>query len=270
MGECMRLTMLGTGDAMSLKFYNTCFTLDNGEEYFLVDGGGGNQLMIQLENAGIDWKKIHTVFLTHKHTDHILGLVWFSRFFLDAMKRFNHRDSICIFGHEEVLDKLERILREVLNPGEVCFLNNGLYFVPIEDGEEEEVLGCPITFFDMASTKTKQFGFTIEYAPGKRLTCCGDEPYKPVLKEYVFGSEWLLHEAFCLERDSEIFKPHDIHHSTMKDACEFAESLNIKNLIIYHTEDQTFANRQELYYNEGREYYHGNLYIPEDLETFVL
>lgn len=266
----MRLVMLGTGDALSLKFYNTCFVLDNGEDYFLVDGGGGNTLMIQLEKAGIDWRKISNIFLTHKHTDHILGIIWICRFILHSLNRENSKAAVCIFGHEEVLDKLERMLREVLNPGELRFINNGLFLVPVEDGEEEEIMGCPITFFDMASTKTKQFGFTMEYESGKRLTCLGDEPYKPVLKEYVANSTWLMHEAYCLEKDEAIFKPHEIHHSTVKDACENAESLNIKNLIIYHTEDKTFANRKELYTQEGREYYHGNLYIPEDLDTFIL
>lgn len=255
---------------MSLKFYNTCFTLDNGEEYFLVDGGGGNQLMIQLEKAGIDWKKIHTVFLTHKHTDHILGIIWMCRFVMQYMHQGDYEGSVCVFGHEEIIDKLDRILKEVLNPKELRFLNNGLFLVPVEDGEEEEILGCPITFFDLASAKTKQFGFAIEYEDGKHLTCLGDEPYKPVLKEYVANSTWLMHEAYCLERDEAIFKPHAMSHSTVKDACECAESLNVKNLIIYHTEDHTFANRKELYTSEGKEYYHGNLYIPDDLDTFTL
>ena len=35
----MKLTMLGTGNAMVTKCYNTCFVLREGEECFLVDGG---------------------------------------------------------------------------------------------------------------------------------------------------------------------------------------------------------------------------------------
>ena len=34
------LIMLGTGNAMVTKCYNTCFALRNEEEYFLVDAGG--------------------------------------------------------------------------------------------------------------------------------------------------------------------------------------------------------------------------------------
>lgn len=38
----MKLIMLGTGNAAVTKCYNTCFLLSEDNEYFLVDGGGGN------------------------------------------------------------------------------------------------------------------------------------------------------------------------------------------------------------------------------------
>ena len=38
----MELIMLGTGNAMVTRCYNTCFVLRSGEQHLLVDGGGGN------------------------------------------------------------------------------------------------------------------------------------------------------------------------------------------------------------------------------------
>ena len=35
-----KLTFMGTGSAMVTKCYNTCFTISNNDEYFLVDAGG--------------------------------------------------------------------------------------------------------------------------------------------------------------------------------------------------------------------------------------
>ena len=35
------LIMLGTGNAMVTKCYNTCFAIREKADYFLVDGGGG-------------------------------------------------------------------------------------------------------------------------------------------------------------------------------------------------------------------------------------
>ena len=69
----MKLTILGTGNAMVTKCYNTCFAIENDGHYFLVDGGGGNTIMKQLKNADIDWREITDVFVTHKHIDHIMG-----------------------------------------------------------------------------------------------------------------------------------------------------------------------------------------------------
>ena len=56
----------------------------------------------------------------------------------------------------------------------------------------------------------------------------------------------------------------------MKDACESAERLGIKNLLLYHTEDKNLANRKALYGQEGAQSYHGELWIPDDLETLTL
>ena len=86
------------------------------------------------------------------------------------------------------------------------------------------------TFFDIQSSKAKQYGFCMDLGDGKKLTCCGDEPYEDCEESYARNSDWLLHEAFCLYSERELFDPYEKHHSTVKDACELAEKLNIKNL----------------------------------------
>lgn len=85
----MNITMLGTGHANATECCNTCFVLweqsarqmDNEypSEYFLIDGSGGNTIFKQLLDAGINWKDIRTVFVTHKHLDHITGIIWLIR-----------------------------------------------------------------------------------------------------------------------------------------------------------------------------------------------
>jgi ribonuclease BN (tRNA processing enzyme) len=87
---------------------------------------------------------------------------------------------------------------------------------------------------------------------------------------YAKDSTWLLHEAFCLHGQADIFHPYEKHHSTVKDACELTEQLHVKNLLLYHTEDRNLAKRKELYTEEGKRYYHGNLYVPDDLEKLSL
>ena len=143
-------------------------------------------------------------------------------------------------------------------------------FFPVSDGESRPILDRTVTFFDIQSVKEKQFGFSMDLGTGEKLTCCGDEPYRPCEKKYAENSAWLLHEAFCLYTQAELFSPYEKHHSTVKDACETAEQLGVRNLILYHAEDSCLPERKKLYQEEGSRYFHGNLYVPDDLETFLL
>ena len=51
----MKLTILGTGNAKVTKCYNTCFTLNEDKEYFMIDGGGGSTIGNQLEGYQYDF-----------------------------------------------------------------------------------------------------------------------------------------------------------------------------------------------------------------------
>ena len=87
---------------------------------------------------------------------------------------------------------------------------------------------------------------------------------------YAAGSKWMMHEAFCLHSQAELYKPYEKNHSTVMDSCRLAEELKVRNLILYHTEDDNLAHRKELYTAEGKKYYSGNLLVPDDLETIEL
>jgi ribonuclease Z len=76
----------------------------------------------------------------------------------------------------------------------------------------------------------------------------------------------MLSEAFCKYEDREIFKPYEEHHSTCKEAAELAQKLEVKNLILYHTEDKTIDTRKAAYTAEAKQYFDGNVFVPDDLE----
>ena len=263
----MKLTMLGTGNAIVTECYNTCFVMQEEDQYFLVDGGGGSTLLRQLKYAGIDWKNIRNIFVTHKHLDHITGILWMIRMICQNMNRGEYEGEATIYAHDEVIALLKDMAGKLLQKKETVFIDDRLHLQVVEDGESIKILDKKVTFFDIQSTKAKQFGFCMELGKGEKLTCCGDEPYNVCEKQYVENSTWLLHEAFCLESQAEIFHPYEKHHSTVKDACKLAAELNVKNLLLYHTEDKNILRRKELYTKEGREYFNGNLLIPDDLES---
>lgn len=266
----MRLTMLGTGEAIVTECYNTCFVLHEDNRYFMVDGGGGIGILGQLKRAGFSWMEMREIFITHRHTDHLLGVLWLIRVIGQAMHRGEYLGEVHIYGHEEVLLLLRKLADLLLSPSEAKWVDKRIHLVVVSDGETRIINDRTVTFFDIRSFKAKQFGFSMALDNGKRLTCCGDEPYQPHEEPYVKGCTWLLHEAFCLHSEAELFHPYEIHHSTVKDACETAAALDVENLVLYHTEDKNILKRKLLYREEGARYYTGNLYIPDDLETLEL
>lgn len=266
----MNLTMLGTGNALVTECYNTCFVLEENGKYFMVDGGGGNAILQQLKCAGLNWMDIKEIFVTHKHIDHLMGIIWMVRLICQFMKSGKYEGEANIYAHDEVIALIRDMAGKLLSEKEASFLDHRFHLVTVSDGEERKINGRKVIFFDINSSKAKQFGFCMELDDGKKLTCCGDEPYNSGAEKYARHSKWLLHEAFCLFSQADIFKPYEKHHSTVKDACELAENLDVENLLLYHTEDQNIHNRKELYMNEGEKYYSGNLFIPDDLETLKL
>ena len=263
----MKLTMLGTGNAGVTECYNTCFVLEHEGEYLLVDGGGGNGLLKQLKAAGIRRSDIRHIFVTHRHTDHLLGILWMLR--LICQHGDSTEEEFYIYSHDEVIDLL-RELTERMFPRPEGGIPPQLHLVPLEDGQEFWAIGHRFQAFDIQSVKAKQFGFTMYYGGGKKLTCCGDEAYRECERDYVQGSTWLLHEAFCLESEADMFHPHEKQHSSVKDACQTAQELGVENLLLYHTEEKNLANRKRRYTEEGRPYFSGNLFVPDDLEVLVL
>ena len=266
----MKITMLGTGNATVTECYNTCFVLSGEGKHLLVDGGGGNTVLRRLKQTGTDWKDIRDIFVTHKHIDHLLGIIWMARMICQNMSRGTYDGEARIYAHDEVTALIDDMARRLLGAKESAFIGKRLHLITVGDGEEREIIGRKFAFFDILSTKAKQYGFCMDLGGGEKLTCCGDEPYNECERRYAEGSKWLLHEAFCLHSQSGTFKPYEKHHSTVKDACELAERLGVKNLMLYHTEDKNIKNRKELYTAEGRLYYHGNLYVPDDLEAIEL
>ena len=142
----MKLTMLGTGNALVTECYNTCFVLSDGDKNFLVDGGGGSAILRQLKHAGFNWKDMREIFVTHKHVDHFTGILWLVRMICQYMNQREYDGEADIYGHSEVLTLLEDIAGKLLQPKETRFINDRLHFIKVGDGETQKIIGKPVTF----------------------------------------------------------------------------------------------------------------------------
>jgi ribonuclease Z len=262
-----RLIFLGTGNAMVTRCFNTCFILESGGKRLMVDAGGGNGILRQMEDAGISFTSIHDLYLTHAHTDHVMGGVWVVRKVTSLMSQGKYDGVLRIYGHEKVLRVLLTMCELMLPRKFFTMIGERVEMVEVHDGEHFEAAGMQLVAFDIHSTKEKQYGFTATLPDGTRVACLGDEPFNAQCRCHVADADWLLSEAFCLYDAREVFKPYEKHHSTALDAGRLAKELNVRHLVMYHTEDKTLATRKKAYSEEAAKEFDGEVFVPDDLEV---
>ena len=268
-----QITMLGTGNATVSQIYNTCFLLQSSGTLMLVDAGGGNGILAQLRKAGVQISDIHHLFVTHAHTDHVLGVIWVIRMVAQCK---GYEGLLHVYGNDKVMKVIKTIIDMILAKKQLAKVAERVVFHQLEDGDCFEVGSMKLECFDIQSTKEKQFGFRAELPSSDEsgkplvLACLGDEPYNEQNRRYIVGADWMMCEAFCLYADRDTFKPYEKCHSTALDAGKLAEELGVKNLILYHTEEKTLATRKENYTREAAENFKGRIFVPDDLEVIEL
>lgn len=272
-----KITMLGTGNATVSQIYNTCFVLQTSSTLMLVDAGGGNGILAQLKKVNVQISDIHHLFVTHAHTDHVLGVIWVIRMVAQCK---GYEGLLHVYGNDKVMKVIKTIIDMILAKKQLAKVAERVVFHQLEDGDCFEVGDMKLECFDIQSTKEKQFGFRAELPSSSSsddesdkplvLACLGDEPYNEQNRRYIVGADWMMCEAFCLYADRDTFKPYEKCHSTALDAGKLAEELGVKNLILYHTEEKTLANRKENYTREAAENFKGRIFVPDDLEVIEL
>lgn len=261
-----KIIMLGTGNGTTIDLYNTCFVIQNDNGNFLVDTGGSIEIIKRLNNAKIDYKNLKHIFISHNHTDHILGLIWlFKKLSVHAMHG-EIEEKINIYCNSKVFDAIKDISKHVLPDKLMDLIYNIVNFKILNDGVEYTINGVDYKFFDIQAKSTLQFGFEC-ILNDKRLVFLGDETCNLNIYERIKDADYVMHEAFCLDSEEHIFHAYEKHHSTAKSVSVVMNELDVKNLILYHTEESHKEERKKLYVEEAKKYFSGEVIVPDDLET---
>lgn len=264
-----KIIMLGTGNGGTLDLYNTCFTIQNEEGNFLVDTGGSIEIIKRLNQVNIDYKKIKHIFISHSHTDHILGIFWLFKKISRLAMHGEISEKTNIYCNDAVYESIKEVSKYILPKKLMDAIYNIVDFKILQDGDNYNINGIEYTFFDIQAKGTKQFGFEC-IINDKKLIFLGDETLNPNLYDKVKGADYVMHEAFCLDSEEEIFHAYEKNHSTAKSASEVMNKLEVKNLILYHTEESHGSERKALYTNEGQKSFSGNVIVPDELETIEI
>ncbi len=243
------LYFLGTGAAMPLNRGLPCIALRVDSNIYVFDIGEGCQH--RLFKSGLGVAKIKSIFITHLHGDHYLGL--FGLF--QSMHLSGRRDKLVIIAPSQLSEVIKAYrssgLLHLTYPVEFTTINDGLvyednkirvYAFPVEHGIE--AYGFKIVLYDKKNT-------TIIYTGDTR-------PCNRVLQE-ALNADILIHEAtFTSDMASEAYSQ---GHSTARDAAIIASKAGVKLLVLTHISAR-YSDPKVLFY-DGYRFFH-NLVVAED------
>ena len=263
------LIMIGTGSAFPKHSYNSCYAIKSPGGLMLVDAGGGNGVFNAINDAGIKLADIHHIFITHSHTDHILGAVWLVRGIINMNKDGEYYGGLRIYGNSSVCNALRLICELTFLASDYDRFTKNVELVEIADEYTLNINDTCIEYLDVCSKNVVQTGFRMTFGCGEKLVCLGDESLTEDNLKKIKGCDTLICGAFCRYEDKDIYKPYEKHHHTVRDVAILAEKAKVKNLVLVHSEDDNLENRQNFYRAEASKYYSGNVFIPVDGESLV-
>ncbi|MFR7502940.1 MAG: MBL fold metallo-hydrolase [Faecalibacterium sp.] len=174
------------------------FVLSDGNDHFMVDGGGMTVLH-QLKYAGLDWRQMRTIFVTHKHIDRLLGIIWMMRMISPAHAKVPTRAGGHLHAHDGVIaccgtwpGKLlqKRSCRSGRPPCPSLRWPTG-----------KTILGGRP--FLISAHQSQTVWFLHGAGQRRKADLQVTKPYNECEKNYAEStSTWLLHEAFCLHGQS--------------------------------------------------------------------
>lgn len=266
-----KIIVLGTGGGLTLNCYNTCFLLENDEQYLLVDTGAGAQILNQIENVNVKLNQIHDIFISHKHIDHLLGIFPLLRVICQEIIKSKYVGKVNVYCAKEVKEIIEQFILDTFHGKHIKIYHENVIFHELEGKQEYQIIGYKMKILNLYPEENiVQYGFQTKLNNSKMFTFLGDIPCSEKNYDKIKNTDWVCHEVFCMESEDELFHPHQINHSTVKDVAENMQALGVKNLVLYHTKDNCIEKRKELYTKEAKEYFEGNVYVPDDLEEIEL
>jgi len=270
-----RVTLLGTGNPTpSLTRFGPSVLIQAGDETLVFDvGRGAAQRLYQL---GVPFQSINAVFVTHLHSDHIVGLpdLWLTGWLMG--RTTSPLKLIGPAGTTEMAGYLEKAfafdVRIRAEEGGQAAAGGQISARDTVQGLVYEEHGVRVTAFDVDHGKVKPaFGYRIEYR-GHVVTLSGDTRFSENVIQFSKGADLLIHEVALAPTD---IKPSTrgyiafAHHTTPEQAAEVFSRVKPK-LAVYSHIVSIWGLKDEDLTLRTRRLYSGPFEVGEDLMSFVV
>lgn len=192
------LTFLGTSaSAPSIKRGLASLVVQHDEYRFMVDCGEGTQR--QILKAGIGFKRLNHILLTHGHLDHILGLAGLVSTFL----RWEAIDEINIYGSYHTMERVDDLINGVVLRGQTPQVPVNLH--DIKPGVIFETDKFQVTAFPVDHRGSSSLGYRFdEYGRRPFLPEAAEAlgiPPGPWRKDLVAGQAVVLPDGRTIQPD---------------------------------------------------------------------
>ncbi|MGC8825298.1 MAG: ribonuclease Z [Bacteroidales bacterium] len=298
------VTILGSSSAIPTSKRNLAAQVINHlERLFLIDCGEGTQ--IQLRKFHIKFSRINHIFISHLHTDHVMGLPGLLSTFsvlgrtrplhLYAEPRLetflsNHRNFFyeewsfpLIFhpiqpGKSELMYEDERLTISTI-PLKHRVPCVGFLFKEKPQPrriKKDCIARYNLSIKDILAIKNgddyfdgkemiKNEELTLPPTPVRAYAYCSDTRPFHDIIRHIEGIDTLYHEATFLEEDRDL--AHKTYHSTAADAALLARQARVKQLIIGHFSSR--YNHEELFLEQAQQIFPATLMAEDGMRVDI-
>lgn len=258
-GQEINVTLLGTGSpSPSLERFGPSTLVQAGGQTLIFDAGRG--ALQRLSQVGIRFGEVQAVFLTHLHSDHIVGLpdLWLTGWLLSRREK-----PLSIFGPAGTAEMMKDLkeafqfdIRIRVKDNKLSPAGAEVQTTDIKQGVIYEAQGVRVTAFEVDhGLVSPAFGYRVDYA-GRSVVLSGDTRFSTNLIKFAEHADLVVHEV-ADEAD---------RHTTPEEAGQVFQRLRPKLAVYSHI---LFRGLGELV-TRTRATYSGPLLVGEDLMRFVI
>jgi ribonuclease Z len=265
----------GVGPPVNLQQYGTSTLVEAGGQRFLFDCGRG--AMIRLKQARIPSGSITRVFLTHLHSDHVLGL---PDLLLTGWAEGRRAVPLQVWGPagtRTMMDHLQQAFAFDIHMRRDVDEHFPAAGITVESHEVQEGVvfdehGVRVTAFLVDHGPVRPaFGYRVDYR-GHSVVLSGDTRFSENLIRHARGADVLIHEVIDPDAlrarpdrpSAEVVAAIIAHHTTPQQAGEVFRRVHPRLAVYSH------APNAERVLTQTRQTYAGPLQGPEDLLTIVI
>lgn len=272
----MTVTVIGSGTPVPNRSQaGAAILVERGEQHLLFDCGRGCSTRLAAYDPAL-LAEMDTVFLTHLHSDHVVGLpdLWLNGWTQGRQESFHvwgPEGTAAIFDGLRTAYAADITIRTAPNgPNSAASLNADVSVLPPEGGVVYNKDGLSVTAFPVSHAGMSAFGYRIDYS-GRSVMISGDTTVTPNLVRYGEGADLILLEVASPAMVNYVRKTFPAPqadaiiglHLTASQAADIMEEIQPELAVYYHTVASCETDPALL--EATREVYEGPVRVSRDL-----